>query len=109
MRNPNPWSFHIAVLLFSALLPGMDHAGCQVPTVVLRSELEDLQEIKSRLLVDFPAGHYGPRRFVYVEKRCGSECGGIDSGEADRGSGVSVLQPQQWAAGYSSPLLTAGP
>jgi len=106
---PNPWSLRIALFLFSALLLGVDRAGCDPPTIALRSELEDLQEIKSRLLVDFPAGPYGPRRFVYVENRGGSECEGIDSGEADQGSGVSVLQPQQWAVGFSGPLVTAGP
>ena len=99
MRMPNPWSIHVALLLFSALLPGMDQAGCQVPTLVLRSELEDLREIKSRLLVDLPAGPCGPRRFVYVENR----------GGAGQASGVSVLQPQQWTVGYSGPLVTAGP
>jgi hypothetical protein len=112
--KPKARSLPIALLLLGTLIPGAGRAGCDPPTITLRSELEDLEEIKSRLIFDFSSDLHGPRRFVYVENRGGPECGGSgcrskDTVDSDRGGGVPVLRPQQWVVGFSGPLITAGP
>jgi hypothetical protein len=121
---PKPRILSVSLLLFGGILPGAGRADCDAPTTTLRTELEDLQEVRSRLIVDFPPGPYGPRRLMYVENRstsgCGSSgCGDSDQGDSgqgdsdredpDWGGGYPVLQPQRWAVGFASTLITAGP
>ena len=85
-------------LLLWLLLPACP-GSCQASVTRLRTELEDLREMKSRLLIDFPAGPFGTRRFVYVENRGGCDPGGNDL----------LLLPQRWVLGMEGPLVTAGP
>jgi hypothetical protein len=94
-----PWSLRIYLSLLVWLLLSPCHGGCDVPAATLRTELEDLRVMRSRVLIDFPASPYGPRRLMYVEKRRGSDLEGSDP----------PLQPEQWALGIAGPLVTAGP
>ena len=89
----------ITLFLLLGILPGADRAGCDGADVCLRTELEDLEIMRSRLLIDFPAGPFGLRRLMYVEKR----------DAADRAGSDPLLMPQLWAVGFSGPLITAGP
>ena len=89
-----PVTLRILLFLLVRLLLSPWRGSCDAPIATLRTELEDLRVVKSRLLVDFPASPYGPRRLMYVENR-----GGADP----------LLQPEQWALGIASPLITAGP
>ena len=94
-----PPSLRIPLFLLLGLLPGPYRGSCDAPTTTFRSELENLEVMKSRLLIDFPASSYSesprvPRRLMYLENR----------GDSD-----PLLRPQQWAVGISSPLITAGP
>lgn len=89
----------VTLLLLLGLLLGVDRAGCDTPTTALRTELEDLELMKTRLLIDFPASPYGLRRLMYVENRNSS----------DRAGSEPLLLPEQWAVGFSGPLITAGP
>ena len=95
MYEPISRSHRIPLFLLDLLLLlGACRGSCDGTTTTLRTELEDLQETKSRVLVDFPASPYGPRRLMYVENRGGSD---------------PLLKPEQWALGIASPLITAGP
>jgi hypothetical protein len=114
VSKQNPRNLGISLLLLGAVLVGVAQVECDAATTTLRTELEDLQEMKSRLLVDFPAGLYGPRRFLYVENRKtfeydSSGCGCSDREDSRRGARDPFWKPQQWAVGFSSPLFTAGP
>jgi hypothetical protein len=94
-----PDGLRITLFLLLGFFLGADWAGCDTPATTLKTELEDLELLKTRLLVDLPAAAYGPRRLMYVENRNSS---GWD------GSGL-LLPPTQWAVGFSGPLVTAGP
>jgi hypothetical protein len=92
-------SLGITLFLLLGILLGAERAGCVGATTTLWTELEDLEVMKSRLLIDFPASPYGLRRLMYVEKR----------DVAERGDSDPLPLPQRWAVGFSSPLITAGP
>lgn len=89
-----PRSLRLLLVLLLGLLLSPYRGSCDAPTTTLRTELEDLCIMKSRLLIDFPESPYGLCRLMYVENR----------GDSD-----TLLLPQQWAVGISSPLITAGP
>jgi len=84
----------LPLLLHLWLLLGACRGSCDGTTTTLRTELEDLEVMKSRLLIDLPENPGGPRRLMYVENRNGSN---------------PLLQPEQWALGISGPLVTSGP
>jgi hypothetical protein len=89
----------IPLFLLLFLLPAAYRGSCDGPTTTLRTELEDLATMKSRLLIDFSASPYGFRRLMYVENRRFSKTEGTDA----------LVPPERWAVGVSSPLITAGP
>jgi hypothetical protein len=98
------WSLRISLTLIVWLLLNPCHGSCDTPDATLRTELEDLRVMRSRLLIDFPASPYGVRRLMYVENRRGSYWRGSDRGGSD-----ALLQPEKWALGIDGPLVTAGP
>ncbi len=87
------WDLRIPLfLLYLGLLLGAFRGNCD--GAALRTELEDLEVVKSRLLIDFPDSPYGSRRLMYLENRSGSD---------------PLLPPAKWAVGLSGPLITFGP
>ena len=98
MSDQTPESLRIPLLLLLLLLAA-HRGGCDGQDTTLRTELEDLETMKSRLLIDFSAGRYGLRRLLYVENREFSKTEGPDA----------LFPPERWAVGFSGPLLTAGP
>ena len=60
----------------------------------LRTELEDLEVLKTRLLIDLPDSPHGSRRLVYLENRNSTD---------------PLVSPERWALGFSGPLITFGP
>jgi hypothetical protein len=99
MNVPMLRSLRIPLLLLVGLPVAACPGSCQSSVTSLRTELEDLREMKSRLLIDLPAGPFGKCRFVYVEKRGSCETGGNDP----------LLLPQRWTLGMADPLVTVGP
>jgi hypothetical protein len=97
-------TLRIPLILLLGILPGAYRGGCDEIEAALWSELEDLQELKTRILIDFTGSSYGSCRLMYVENRASS-----DPQSDGRGSCDPLLQPQRWALGIASPLLTAGP
>jgi hypothetical protein len=63
-------------------------------TIRLRSELEDLQILRTRLLIDLPTVQAPSWRLMYLEKRESTN---------------PVLQPEQRSLGVSGPLIRVGP
>ncbi|MBN2552426.1 MAG: hypothetical protein JXB06_06635 [Spirochaetales bacterium] len=94
MSTRFPFSTAAALLLLFRLVSGVCPACCDGAAAALRTELEDLQRMKTRLLIDLPLGR---------DSRCRLLC------VANRRSCDPVLRPQRWAFGVSSPLFTAGP
>jgi len=92
-------SLRIPLLLLLLLILAAHPGSCDGPEATLRTELEDLAIMKSRLLIDFSAGPYGFRRLMYVENREFSKTEGTDA----------LFPPERWAVGFSGPLVTAGP
>jgi hypothetical protein len=84
----------VSLLLLLRLLLGVCPGCCDGTAAAVRTELEDLQRLKSRLLIDLSRGRDSRCRLLYVEKRRSCD---------------PVLRPQRWALGLSSPLFTAGP
>jgi hypothetical protein len=79
----------LPVLWFIFSLLPASFLRCEDSAALLTTELVELQRMHTRLLIDFPQS-----RFVYIE---------------NRRSGDPVLQPDQWALGISSPMVSAGP
>jgi hypothetical protein len=82
------------IVLFLCLVPQLRPLYGDPATAAVRTELQDLREIQTRLMIDYPRGRYSLIRLLYVENRSGAD---------------PVLRPERMALGISSPLLTAGP
>jgi hypothetical protein len=68
-------------------------AFCQTSGIALRSEIVDLQVVKTRLLWDLQ-GQGDRWRLLYVENRSSSD---------------PLLEPEEFALGIDGPIVTAGP
>ena len=91
-------SLRIARLLILSALLRLPLCVVTLPadgaTVVLRSELEDLQRLRLRLLIDFSACDSAACRLMIIENRNASD---------------AVLSPNDFLLGFSSSVLIAGP
>jgi hypothetical protein len=76
------------------LLPSLTPGYGDAASLTLRTELADLEEAKSRFLIDFYDSRGSEYRLMYVANRRISD---------------PQLQPEAWSVGLASPLLTAGP